>query len=339
MRVLLCASSLRSLDAVSTHLETIAGRLLRDGADVHVLALHPDHARDKDDRKSYLMPKLLSMRGCSIIPPSKASSIASVSWDFCVAYSRQAADILGESLPRTRKLVVHIDRRACKKSVTYRNTLHLGSTEEVCASLLKTGHVQPENVRLLRVPIDSRRFRSGTQPADTIRRILVVGRRPRLGAVKGFARKIGADVVTVGADSGEVTARCFNIQTPWRASKAGPARDRKCEYNIEKLMRASDLVVATGRAVYEAMLCGRPVLVYNTGDRGECFIQDEPSFARLVETNCSGRMLGNRFGTTEIEAELSRYNPSLGKSMRGWAKARFDADTIYRRMLEIVEDV
>lgn len=339
MRVLLCASSLRSLDGVSSHLETVAGNMLRDGADVHVLAMHPDHARDRDDRKSYLVPKLLGMRGCSIIPPNRASSIGSVSWDFCLAYSRQAADILGELLPRTRKLVVHLDRRACAKAATYPNTLHLGSTEEVCASLLDAGHVQPERVRLLRTPIDSRRFRSDAPPAAAIRRILVVGRRPRLGAVRGFARRIGADVTSAGADSGKVMARCFHIQTPWRATKSGPARDRRCEYNIEKLMRESDLVVATGRAVYEAMLCGRPVLVHNTGASGECIIQDELSFARLMETNCSGRLLGKRFGTVdEIESEMRGYNPSCGKSMRGWAKTKFDADMIYRRMLEMVEE-
>jgi len=340
MRILLCASSLRSLDAVSAHLETVAGNMLRAGADVHVLALHPDHMRDRDDRKSYLMPKLLGMRGCSIIPPSKALSIASVSWDFCVGYSRQAADVLGESLPRTKKLIVHIDRRACAKAVTYRNTLHLGSTEEVCASLLKTGHVQPDMVRLLRIPIDSRRFRADTPPSDTIQRILVVGKRPRLGAVKGFARSIGADVLATGADSGEAKVRCFHIQTPWRAAKSGPAKDRRCEYNIEKLMRRSDLVVATGRAVYEAMLCGRPVLVHNTGASGECLIQDEPSFIRLAETNCSGRLLGKRFNTAaEIESELMGYNPSCGKSMRGWAKSRFDADMICSRMLEMAEEI
>lgn len=339
MRVLLCASSLRSLDAVSSHLETIAGRMLRDGADVHILALHPDHARDRDDRKSYLIPKLLGMRGCSIIPPNKASSIASVSWDFCVSYSRKATDVIGESLPRTKKLVVHIDRRACTKAVTYRNMLHLGSTEEVCALLIKSGNIRPETVRLLRVPIDSRRFRADTPPADTIRRILVVGKRPRLGAIKGFAKRIHADVSAVGADSAEVMSRCFHIQTPWRATKSGPARARRCEYNIEKLMRESDLVVATGRAVYEAMLCGRPVLVHNTGACGECLVKDEPSFAKLAEANCSGRLLGKRFGTVdEIEIEMSGYNPSCGKSMRGWVKARFDADMIYKRMLDIVEE-
>lgn len=339
MRVLLCASSLRSIDAVSAHLETVAANILRAGADVHVLALHPDHARDRDDRKSYLMPKLLSMRGCNIIPPNKASSISSVSWDFCVAYSRRAADVLGELLPRTRKLVVHIDRRACEKAVTYRNTLHLGSTEEACASLLNTGHVQPEAVRLLRIPIDSRRFRADAPPADEIRRILVVGRRPRLGEIRGFARRIGADVIAAGEDSGEAMARCFHIQTPWRAAKSGPARNRKCEYNIEKLMRRSDLVVATGRAVYEAMLCGRPVLVHNTGANGECLIRDEPTFARLIETNCSGRLLGKRFSADDIETELSGYNPSCSKSVRGWAKARFDADMICMRMLEMVEEI
>jgi glycosyltransferase involved in cell wall biosynthesis len=339
MRVLLCATSLRSLDAVSAHLETMAGRMLRDGADVRVLMTHPDHARDGGGRRHYLMPKLLGMRGCSIIPPSEASSIASVSWDFCVAYSHRAAGILADSLPRVRKLVVHTDRRACGHAAQHRNTLHLGSTEEACDSLLKAGHVRPESVRLLRVPIDSRRFRADHPPSDTIRRILVVGRRPRLGAIREFAGRIGADVSAVGADSGEATSRCFHIRTPWRASKSGPARDRRCEYNIEKLMRGSDLVVATGRAVYEAMLCGRPVLVHNTGNSGECLIRDEMSFARLAETNCSGRLLTRGFATAdEIEAELGGYNPSCGKSMRGWAKSRFDADMIYRRMLEMAEE-
>jgi len=344
MKVLLCASALRALDGVGAHLETTASHLLRDGADVHVLLANRRHERDRSAKTAYLLPRLLALRGCTLIPPSAASSITGGYWDFCVGYSREAADILGESLPLAPKLIVHLDPKSAVQAVTYRNTLHLAATEEVCSALLKARQMAPERVRLVRVPIDSRRFRNMAPPSDTPGRILVVARRPRMGPVTEYARSVGARVTAVGQDAADVPARCFRIRSPWRATKVGAARGRRVEYNIERAMQASDLVIATGRAAYEAMMCGRPVLFHTPGGAGECMPQDEPSFARLIETNCSGRLLNARMQTAaRLREELSAYSPQFSSRLRGWAKSRFDAAPIVRRIVELageaVDDV
>lgn len=336
MKVLLCASTLRAIDGVGAHLETTASQLLRAGDDVHVLLTNRRHERDGDSRRGYLLPKLLQARGCKLILPSAAASVSRGCWDFCLGYSREATDMLGESLPHAPKLIVHLSPRDAVRAVSYRNTLHLGATEEVCASLLRASQMAPERVRLVRVPIDPRRFRRLDAPSPAPRRILVVARRPRMGAVMAYAKSVRARVTVVGRDAADAPARCFRVRSPWRATKVAAARRRRVEYNIERLMQASDLVVATGRAVYEAMLCGRPVLVHSPGGAGECLLRDEPSFVRLSETNCSGRLLRTEFPDAEsLRAELEGYNPQDSARLRGWAKSRFDAAAVVRRIVEL----
>jgi len=344
MRVLLCASALRALDGVGSHLETTASHLLRDGADVHVLPLNHRHERDRNARTAYLLPRLLALRGCTLIPPSASASIADGYWDFCVGYSREATDILGELLPLAPKLIVHLDPRRTAQAATYRNMLHIGATEEVCSGLLKARQMAPERIRLVRTPIDSRRFRNPAPPSDSPKRILVVARRPRMGAVMEYAKSAGASVSVVGRDALDVPSRCFRIRSPWRATKVGAARQRRVEYNLERAMQDSDLVIATGRAAYEAMMCGRPVLFHTPGGLGECMPLDEPSFARLIETNCSGRLLGARMqSAARLREELAAYNPQVSARLRGWAKSRFDAAPIVRRIVDLageaVDDV
>lgn len=340
MRVLLCAFSLRGLDAATSHLEATASQLLRWGAEVHVATIHRSHARDADPKKSYLVPLLLARRGCRILLPSRAPDrMAAGEYDFCVGYSRRAADMVGEILPDVPKFFVHLDPRAARKAVTYRRTMHLGATEEVCAALLKARAMKPDRIKLVRIPIDFRRFRNTAPPKDSIRRILVVAVKPRMAAVVAFAKNTGAGVTVVGRDCGEVTARCFNIHSPWRVSKKGVIRNRRCEYNIEKLMHASDLVIATGRTAYEAMACGRPVLIHTPGGVGECLITDEGAFSQLIKNNCSGRTLERKFAADEMAEELEAYDPSSASSLRGWVKSRFDAVDIVREMTDLAMEV
>lgn len=339
MRVLFCAYSLRGLDGVGAHLETTASQLLRRGADVSVLALDKAHKRDADPKTAFLLPALLASRGCTLIPPSRVKSIRDEPWDFCVGYSCEASNVLGESLPDTAKLFVYLDPGAAIGAPVYRNSINIGATEEVCAALLKARQMPPERVRLLRVPVDGKRFRYLHPPRSQPARILVIGKMLCMDAMKEYAEREGIKVAVIGPDAGQVPARCFRIRTPWRAVKTGVCRARQVEYNLEGAMQFSDLVVATGRAAYEAMFCGRPVFVCGLGRLGECIIRDQAAFARLIGTNCSGRYLRKTFSTAnEIAEEMQGYSPSLGPQMRKWAKKLFDAETVVDGMLEMVKE-
>lgn len=339
MRVLLCVSAIRALDGVGAHLETVASHLLRLGMDVHVLLINRRHERDKSTKTAYLLPRLLALRGCTLILPSAAGSIMDGYWDLCIGYSREATDVLGESLPLVPKLVIHLNPKDATNTATYRNMLHLAATEEICSALLKVKQMAPERIRLVRTPIDSGRFRNLQPAPDSPRRILVVAKKPRMGVVMEYAKSIGARVTVVGRDAADVPARCFRIRSPWRATKVGAARKRRVEYNIERVMQGSDLVIATGRAAYEAMMCGRPVLFHTPGAAGECMPLDEPSFARLIEKNCSGRLLGTRIQTAErMREELSSYSQHSSARLRGWVKSRFDAAPIVSRIVDLAAE-
>ena len=92
-------------------------------------------------------------------------------------------------------------------------------------------------------------------------------------------------------------------------------------WNIEDDILQADLVVGLGRGIYEAMSCGRNVLIYD----GRSYMTEQPvgdgfmthiNFPLFVKNNCSGRFLKRSFTTSKLASELNRYSPANGKNLR-----------------------
>lgn len=123
--------------------------------------------------------------------------------------------------------------------------------------------------------------------------------------------------------------------------KSVPKDVGKRIWNIEDLIKDSDIVVGIGRSAYVGMSCGKCVISWdnrslnpNTG----CGYITEDNFFKCVDTNLTGRGFPTIDTVSKLKAELLKYNPTDGKQLRDIAEINLNADKnarIYIEMLEV----
>jgi glycosyltransferase involved in cell wall biosynthesis len=95
-------------------------------------------------------------------------------------------------------------------------------------------------------------------------------------------------------------------------------------FNVEDIMNGVDLVITLGRGAYEAMACGRNVLILdkrpyiNKPPLGDGMIMGD-NVNDFMKNNCSGRFSNKVFGVPDIETELDKYDPKWGEMNREFA--------------------
>ncbi len=92
---------------------------------------------------------------------------------------------------------------------------------------------------------------------------------------------------------------------------------------IEDLINESDLVIGLGRSAYDAMACGRCVLVYDYREYmgefwGDGMLTPE-SVERSMLCNCSGRSFKLKYDEMSFIAEMQKYSPELAAWSREFA--------------------
>lgn len=92
---------------------------------------------------------------------------------------------------------------------------------------------------------------------------------------------------------------------------------------IEELINQSDLVVGLGRSAYDAMACGRPVIVYDYREYMGEFLGDgiltPDNIHDSLRCNCSGRSHRLKYDEQAFIAEMHKYTPDLGTWSRQFA--------------------
>lgn len=94
------------------------------------------------------------------------------------------------------------------------------------------------------------------------------------------------------------------------------------KWEVEEVINEVDLVVGLGRSAYEAMACGRPVLIFD--DRGyfdsysDGYLNEENIDFSIIN-NCSGRFYKKRLGLDDLVKELQKYSPKEGLFLREYA--------------------
>ncbi|RTZ07238.1 UDP-glycosyltransferase [Flavobacterium sp. GSP27] len=91
-------------------------------------------------------------------------------------------------------------------------------------------------------------------------------------------------------------------------------------WNVEDLINDVDLVIGLGRSVYEAMACGRPVIVYDSRAYFESF-SDGYVVNRLstsLSHNCSGRFYKLKLTEEMMVDEFKKYNHLDGEILRNF---------------------
>lgn len=108
-------------------------------------------------------------------------------------------------------------------------------------------------------------------------------------------------------------------------------------FDVEQYINESDLVVSLGRGVYEAMACGRSVLVFDSrhymGLLGDGLLTWD-NIEESKRFNCSGRAFKKRFGIPNLIAEMEKYNPVQGAFNREHALENMNIEKQVERYLK-----
>ena len=93
--------------------------------------------------------------------------------------------------------------------------------------------------------------------------------------------------------------------------------------NVEDYINEADLVVSLGRGAYEAMACGRAVIVFDKRDYMDKMIGDgiitKDNVNEAVKNNFSGRRYEIEFDVNGLVDELKKYDQSMGDINREYA--------------------
>ncbi len=114
-------------------------------------------------------------------------------------------------------------------------------------------------------------------------------------------------------------------------------------WSIEELINESDLVVGLGRSAYDAMACGRCVLVYDYREYMGEFLGDGMLTPESIEhsmlCNCSGRASRRKFDEQTFIAELHKYSPELGAWGRQFALEHLNIEKAVAAYLDIYRGI
>ena len=108
---------------------------------------------------------------------------------------------------------------------------------------------------------------------------------------------------------------------------------------IEDLINESDLVVGLGRSAYDAMACGRCVLVYDFREYMGEFLGDgmltPDSIGHSMLCNCSGRASRLKYDEQAFKREMQKYSPELAAWGREYALEHLNIEVAVRKYLDV----
>lgn len=93
-------------------------------------------------------------------------------------------------------------------------------------------------------------------------------------------------------------------------------------FDMPRIINKADLVISLGRGAYEAMACGRPVIVFDKRPYQEGMADgflDVATYFEAVKCNLSGRKFKKQLGPKKLLEEFKKYDSYYGQVMRGLA--------------------
>ena len=109
-------------------------------------------------------------------------------------------------------------------------------------------------------------------------------------------------------------------------------------WSIEDLINQSDLVIGLGRSAYDAMACGRCVLVYDYREYMGEFLGDgmltPENIHQSIRCNCSGRANRIRFDKLSFIREMQKYSPELASWSREYVLENLNIKTVVKKYLD-----
>lgn len=109
-------------------------------------------------------------------------------------------------------------------------------------------------------------------------------------------------------------------------------------WEMEREINWADIVISLGRGAYEAMACGRPVIVFDSRPYQACIgdgYVDESSIYELMKNNCSGRRYKKQLSSDALIEEMERYKPQDGDFLRNFAMENLNIKNQVDKYLEL----
>ena len=112
-------------------------------------------------------------------------------------------------------------------------------------------------------------------------------------------------------------------------------------WDLENKMNEVDLVVSLGRGAYEAMACGRAVLVfdkrhYMKESKGDGIVTKD-NIDEILKNNFSGRRYNIKFDIDSLVNELQKYDQSMGDFNREYALEHFNIKKQVDKYFELAD--
>jgi glycosyltransferase involved in cell wall biosynthesis len=170
---------------------------------------------------------------------------------------------------------------------------------------------------IIRNPIDMEEYKSETEIHDRLEHVAVITNKmndKHKEEIEKACDRVKATVSFIGSGFGTHTA------------------DVKTE--IEK----ADLVIGSGRCIYEAMSMGRAVIVYDVSGL-DGIIRCHRDFAISAYCNCSSRSKGWKVKSEQIEEELRKYHKEQGKFNRDLIKDFNNSEVIAKEFEDLYKEI
>lgn len=108
-------------------------------------------------------------------------------------------------------------------------------------------------------------------------------------------------------------------------------------WNVEDSINEADLVVGLGRSAYEAMACGRPVIIFDSRLYSDSF-SDGYITDRLINSlscNCSGRFYKLKLTEIAMIDEFKKYNSLDGETLNNYIKENMSIELVIDEYLNL----
>lgn len=174
-----------------------------------------------------------------------------------------------------------------------------------------------ERIVRLRQPVDLTRFEPRAQIAESPRRALLLGN------------------YLTGNRRDNVVSACEQAGLEW--TELGRYAERS-SLTPEQEINQADLVIGEGRAIVEAMACGRAAFVYGQLG-GDGWVTPE-SYPKLEAVNFAAVTDQASLVTPDALAErLSQYRPSMGSANRDLARLHHSASRHTEQLVAVLEEL
>lgn len=187
-------------------------------------------------------------------------------------------------------------------------------SEEVSNHLIKKGF----NSKIIWNGIDCVRFNNKASVNKSLKNVL------SLSHSKSANKKI-----TLACESLNLNLTIFNkhINPIW---------------DIENYITKADLVIGLGRSAYDAMACGRAVLIYGERDYANSFADgylNVSNIKNFIKNNCSGRFSKFKYDVEDIKSQMLKYNYKDGELNRNFALENLNIDFQLEQYLNFAKTI